>query len=184
MILEQRILRSIANRKDPVFLRKQFEAMGSPAQVSRALKSLVGSGQLIKIRRGVYKKTERERSALQEAVDIFGSKEEAISNVLSFWKKSQPSDIDLSQPVTINQLRFKIPRFWSSPEKLSAQNIIAVVLSNPTEDDVSTLCRKFGVHAVWEVLKKLETLGELSEGQRLYSHQFLKKFAIADCHAV
>lgn len=56
MVLEERIKRSIAQRKDVVFVRKEFDQFGSQSQVSRALKQLVSEGKLVKLGVGIYAK--------------------------------------------------------------------------------------------------------------------------------
>ena len=56
MIIEERIRRSIALRKDDVFLRSEFSKFGSPAQVSRALRHLVAVGVLVRLGVGVFAK--------------------------------------------------------------------------------------------------------------------------------
>lgn len=59
MPLEGRIKRSIAKRRDDVFVRSEFSGFGSPAQVSRVLVQLVESGRLVKLGKGIYAKTKR-----------------------------------------------------------------------------------------------------------------------------
>lgn len=56
MLVEQRIKRAIALRKDDVFVRAEFARFGSPAQVSRALKQLVEEGVLVRLGLGVFAK--------------------------------------------------------------------------------------------------------------------------------
>lgn len=56
MLLEERLKRSISQRKDDVFLRKEFSQFGSPAQVSRALRQLIMEGRLVKLGLGIYAK--------------------------------------------------------------------------------------------------------------------------------
>jgi hypothetical protein len=56
MRLEDRLKRSIAQRKDDVFVRREFESFGSSAQLSRALKALVDKGRLVKLGVGIYAK--------------------------------------------------------------------------------------------------------------------------------
>ncbi len=56
MILEERIKRSIAQRKDDVFVRKEFDQFGSQSQVSRALKQLLLESKLVKLGVGIYAK--------------------------------------------------------------------------------------------------------------------------------
>jgi hypothetical protein len=56
MVIEQRLKRAIALRKDDVFLRFEFSDFGSPAQVSRALRHLIANGVLVKLGVGVFAK--------------------------------------------------------------------------------------------------------------------------------
>jgi hypothetical protein len=56
MNLEERLKRAITQRKDDVFVRKEFERFGSAAQVSRALKQLTATGKLVKLGVGIYAK--------------------------------------------------------------------------------------------------------------------------------
>lgn len=56
MIIEQRLKRAIALRKDDVFVRSEFARFGSPAQVSRALRQLVDEGVLVRLGLGVFAK--------------------------------------------------------------------------------------------------------------------------------
>lgn len=52
--IKDRMIRSIALRKGEVVLRADFERMGSPSQVSKALKDLVSIGRLVRLGYGVY----------------------------------------------------------------------------------------------------------------------------------
>lgn len=56
MNIEQRLKRAVANSRAEVFVRNDFKAYGSPAQLSRVLKALVGEGRLVKVGLGVYAK--------------------------------------------------------------------------------------------------------------------------------
>jgi len=56
--IKERMMRSIARRKGEVVLRSDFEEMGSPSQISRALKELMDDGRLVRIGYGVYAKAE------------------------------------------------------------------------------------------------------------------------------
>lgn len=56
MYIVDRLRRSIANRTDDVFLRSEFDAFGSRAQVGRAITQLQGLGVLVKLGVGVYAK--------------------------------------------------------------------------------------------------------------------------------
>ena len=51
-----RIKRSVANKQADVFVRAEFDAFGSKAQVSRALVELQSKGALVKLGVGVYAK--------------------------------------------------------------------------------------------------------------------------------
>lgn len=54
--VKERMVRSIALRKGEVVLRTDFESMGSPSQISRALKELIVAGKIIRLGYGVYAK--------------------------------------------------------------------------------------------------------------------------------
>lgn len=56
MIIEERLKRAIALRKDDVFVRADFAQFGSSAQVSRVLRQLVANGALVKLGVGVFAK--------------------------------------------------------------------------------------------------------------------------------
>jgi hypothetical protein len=56
-----RIIRSIGNKSDNVFLRAEFEQFGSTSQVGRAINQLESSGQLVKLGLGVYAKARISR---------------------------------------------------------------------------------------------------------------------------
>lgn len=59
MIIEEKMLRSIARRKDDVFIRNELAALGSEAQVSRALRGLLKRGLIVKLGVGVYAKAKK-----------------------------------------------------------------------------------------------------------------------------
>jgi len=54
--VRDRMSRSIALRKGEVMLRSEFESMGSPSQISRALKELLDAGKIVRLGYGVYAK--------------------------------------------------------------------------------------------------------------------------------
>lgn len=56
MVIEERLKRAIALRKDDVFLRSEFFRFGSPAQLSRALRQLIDEGILVRLGVGVFAK--------------------------------------------------------------------------------------------------------------------------------
>lgn len=59
MNIEQRVRRSLALRKDDVFLRKEFDKFGSQSQVTRTLRKLVADGVLVKLGVGIYAKAKK-----------------------------------------------------------------------------------------------------------------------------
>lgn len=54
MKIKDRILRSIANRKDKAFVRSEFDRFGSSASVNTALRELAQDGFLVRVGTGVY----------------------------------------------------------------------------------------------------------------------------------
>lgn len=58
LCIKDRMIRSIALRKGEVLLRADFERMGSPSQVSRALKEVVSIGKLVRLGYGIYARAE------------------------------------------------------------------------------------------------------------------------------
>lgn len=57
MKVEDRIVRSIAQRKGPVVLRSEIAPLGSSTQVGRVLSKLVDQGRLVRVSKGVFAKT-------------------------------------------------------------------------------------------------------------------------------
>ena len=53
---QTRIARSIGRSKRDVFLRADFEKLGSPSRVTRAISELINKGKLVKLGYGVYAK--------------------------------------------------------------------------------------------------------------------------------
>lgn len=54
--MADRILQALRPRKDGVLLRENLRALGSPSQLSVALRTLVQDGLLVRLKRGVYAK--------------------------------------------------------------------------------------------------------------------------------
>jgi hypothetical protein len=57
MNIEDKIVRSIRQRKGVVVLRSEVAPFGSKAQVGRVLAKLVAGGNLVRVSKGVYVKT-------------------------------------------------------------------------------------------------------------------------------
>ena len=53
---QTRIARSIGRSKRDVFLRADFEKLGSPSRVTRAISELINKGKLVRLGYGVYAK--------------------------------------------------------------------------------------------------------------------------------
>lgn len=54
--IKDRMIRSITKRGGEVVLRADFEQMGSPSQISRALREIIESGRIVRLGYGVYAK--------------------------------------------------------------------------------------------------------------------------------
>lgn len=54
--VKERMVRSIAMRKGEVVVRADFEPLGSPSQISRALTGLIDAGKIVRLGYGVYAK--------------------------------------------------------------------------------------------------------------------------------
>ncbi len=59
MILRDKLRKALGRKRANVFLRADFENLGSGAQLSRALRGLVDEGAVVKIGVGVYAKAKR-----------------------------------------------------------------------------------------------------------------------------
>jgi len=59
--VQDRIQCSIDLSGDDVFLRSEFARFGGPSQISRVLRHLVASGQLVKLGVGIYAKSKPSR---------------------------------------------------------------------------------------------------------------------------
>ncbi|WP_438332141.1 DUF6088 family protein [Burkholderia pseudomallei] len=59
MILRDKLRKALGRKKANVFLRADFEKLGSDAQLSRALRNLVDEGAVVKIGVGVYARAKR-----------------------------------------------------------------------------------------------------------------------------
>lgn len=68
MDIKSRILQSLRPRKDGLLLRQDTKSLGSPSQVSVALRSLVDGGLIEKLDRGIYAKPAKVMQLGREAL--------------------------------------------------------------------------------------------------------------------
>lgn len=80
MNFQQRLLRSIKQRKGNIILRAELAGKGSSSQVTEALKALQYQGVIVRIGTGVYAKT--RRSSVTGALIPAGSLESLASETL------------------------------------------------------------------------------------------------------
>jgi predicted transcriptional regulator of viral defense system len=80
MKLEERMLRSVRKRAGNVVLRAELAGIGSPSQVTEALRALQQRGVLLRIGTGVYAKT--RESSVTGAVIAAGSLESLATETL------------------------------------------------------------------------------------------------------
>lgn len=57
MNVQEKVIRSIANRRGNVVLRSELNKFGSESQVTRVVSAMVGTGRLIRAGKGVFVKT-------------------------------------------------------------------------------------------------------------------------------
>jgi hypothetical protein len=80
MRLEERMLRSVKQRTGNVILRAEMARLGSPSQVTVALKAFQAKGVLVRIGTGVYAKT--RKSSVTGATIPAGSLETLATEAL------------------------------------------------------------------------------------------------------
>lgn len=56
LTVKEKIARSIARHEGIVSFRSDFKSMGSPSQISRALRELINEGVIVRISHGIYAK--------------------------------------------------------------------------------------------------------------------------------
>ena len=83
--------------------------------------------------------------------------------------------IKLSTKVNIKNIGLKINRFWSSPKELPFVNIVTVVLSRPTIEDIKRLIDKFGIDSVKSAYKFSLEKGEFSQGEIKYANRYINE---------
>ena len=67
-------------------------------------------------------------------------------------------------------------RFWSSPEKLPVERVIARVLADPVESDVYILKNHFGIKLLQDVWEKIKEREEVAESVIPVTENILKTF--------
>lgn len=71
--------------------------------------------------------------------------------------------MDLSTPVSRSNFRFRLARFWGSPDLVPGINIIANVLAKPCQEDLDQVVAYFGRDSVRQVLSMLIEDKEISD---------------------
>jgi hypothetical protein len=90
MKLEERILRSVKQRRGNIVLRSEFADMGSATRITEVLRSLQDKGILVRVGTGAYSKT--RISSVTGRVVAAGSLETLASEILGkFGVKVQQS---------------------------------------------------------------------------------------------
>lgn len=88
---KSRLSRSIGKSKNKtVFLRKDFEALGTPSRVTRALTELIAEGKLIRLGYGVYAKA-RPSVITGNTVPVLSLEELAYEALKSLGANPRPS---------------------------------------------------------------------------------------------
>ena len=81
--------------------------------------------------------------------------------------------LNLDKLISYQDLKFERNRFWSSPKALPVRNIIGVVLSNPTLNDVHVLTDAFGLQTVRHAFEDMIKKEELSSMQIDFDTNYL-----------
>lgn len=122
--LQNKVEMRIARKKDDVFLSREFMDLGAEDQVLRALRTLVRSGQLIRLGYGVYARAIQSRlsgkpilynhngfiGAAQQALDKLGVKWE-LSDAVQAYNEGRSTQIPVNPVVKVKgrfsrQLRY------------------------------------------------------------------------------
>jgi hypothetical protein len=93
--LREKLEKRIAERRDDVFLPREFRDLGGEDQVLRALRTLVGEGQLLRLGYGVYGRAEKSRLSgkpiLAATGGFIGAARQALDKLGVAW---EPTDFE------------------------------------------------------------------------------------------
>lgn len=101
MDIKGRILQSLRPRRDGVMLRSDVNALGSPSQVSAALKALLEKGLIIRLDRGIYAKPDKvekigRKVLLEQALAKMDSQRTHVRKQVR-RRRSDPTEISVRQ---------------------------------------------------------------------------------------
>ena len=91
--LREKLERRIADRRDDVFLPREFRDLGGEDQVLRALRGLVAEGQLLRLGYGVYGRAETSRLSgepiLAAQGGFIGAARQALDKLGVAWEATE-----------------------------------------------------------------------------------------------
>jgi len=91
--LRAKVEKRIAERRDDVFLPREFRDLGGEDQVLRALRSLVAEGQLLRLGYGVYGRAETSRLSgepiLAASGGFIGAARQALDKLGVDWEPTE-----------------------------------------------------------------------------------------------
>lgn len=101
MDIKERILQSLRPRRDGVMLRSDVNALGSPSQVSAALKTLLEKGLIIRLDRGIYATPDKvekmgRKVLLEQALVKMDSQRTHVRKQVR-RRRSDPTEISVRQ---------------------------------------------------------------------------------------
>lgn len=144
MDIKGRIMQSLRPRRDGLLLRSDAKSFGSPSQVSAALRSLIDSGLIEKLERGIYAKPAKVLKMGKEALlEIAALRVKNIRNqFVRRGKRTRLTPIaryvkDLAKREGILFNPIYADRWASSVTKLAGDD----VKSDPTDDLLVALTR-------------------------------------------
>lgn len=144
MDIKGRILQSLRPRRDGVMLRSDVNALGSPSQVSAALKALLEKGLIIRLDRGIYAKPDKvekigRKVLLEQAIAKMDSQRTHVRKQVR-RRRSDPTEISVRQLANREGIAFTqtFADLWAEAvTKLSSDE----VKSDETDDLLVALTR-------------------------------------------
>lgn len=144
MDIKGRILQSLRPRRDGVMLRSDVNALGSPSQVSAALKTLLEKRLIIRLDRGIYAKPDKvekmgRKVLLEQALVKMDSQRTHVRKQVR-RRRSDPTEISVRQLANREGILFAqtFADLWAEAvTKLSSDE----VKSDETDDLLVALTR-------------------------------------------